>query len=49
MFEFLMGLAVIWVVWLVSLAIDTEKHNETTHRRRVHGKVKRNKDFRRTT
>jgi hypothetical protein len=47
-FEILMGGALLWVAWLVSMIWETE-YDEDAHRRTMRDKVKRNKDVERTT
>jgi hypothetical protein len=48
MFEILMGLAILWIAWLVSMIWETD-YDEDAYRRTMRDKVKRNKDVERTT
>ena len=48
MFEILMGLAILWVAWLVSMIWEID-YDEDAHRRTMRDKVKRNKDAERAT
>jgi hypothetical protein len=48
MFEILMGLAILWVAWLVSMIWEID-YDEDAYRRTMRDKVKRNKDVERTT
>ena len=48
MFEILMGLAILWIAWLVSMIWEID-YDEDAHRRTMHDKVKRDKDAERAT
>ena len=48
MFEILMGLAILWIAWLVRMIWGSD-YDEDAYRRTMRDKVKRNKDVERTT
>jgi hypothetical protein len=48
MFEILMGLAILWVAWLVSMIWEID-YDEDAHRRTMRNKTKRDKDVERAT
>jgi hypothetical protein len=48
MFEILMGLAILWIAWLVYMIGEID-YDEDAYRRTMRDKVKRNKDVERTT